>query len=382
MIDFAQFSDPSLAATLVRSLQSLASRPWRLMEVCGGQTHAIIRHGLDQLLPENIELIHGPGCPVCVTPATTIDAAIALAQLPEIILCTFGDMLRVPGTETDLQRVKATGADVRMLYSPLDALQIAADNPQREVVFFAIGFETTAPIHAQTILHAERRRLTNFSLLTALVRVPPALNALLVDPATKVDAILAAGHVCTVMGASEYDTIAARYHTPIVITGFEPIDLLWGIHQAVQQLELGQARVENAFARTAPREGNPLAQRAINRVLQETDCSWRGLGVIPNSGWRIRDQYSQFDAEQRFRVELTAVIRSKQCQLGSPAWQLPILPTCRSGEVLRGTLKPYDCAAFAVHCTPSHPLGATMVSDEGACAAYFHAGRTAPSGQH
>lgn len=382
MNDFSRFSDPNLAATLVRSLQALTSRPWRLMEVCGGQTHAIIRHGLDQLLPRNIELIHGPGCPVCVTPATTIDAAITLAQRPEVILCTFGDMLRVPGTETDLQRVKAIGGDVRVLYSPLDALQIAVDNPQRETVFFAIGFETTAPIHAQTILHAERRGLKNFSLLTALVRVPPALHALLADTTTTVDAILAAGHVCTIMGTSEYDTIAAEYHTPIVITGFEPIDLLWGIHRAVQQLERGQATVENAFARTAPNEGNPLARAAIEQVLEETDCSWRGLGTIPNSGWRIRDRYSQFDALQRFQHPLRGSDSTKKSIDAPSTPQLALLPTCRSGEVLRGTLKPYDCAAFSVHCTPSHPLGATMVSDEGACAAYFHAGRTAPAAQH
>lgn len=372
MISAQAFRDPSLAQRLLADIYQVVRRRWAIMEVCGGQTHAILKHGLDQLLPPEIELIHGPGCPVCVTPIRSIDLALHLAARPEVIFCTFGDMLRVPGSQTDLQRIKAQGGDVRILYSPLDALAVARANPARQVVFFGIGFETTAPAHALTLYRAAQEALQNFSLLTSLVRVPPALEALLSEPGNRVQAILAAGHVCTVMGLREYPPIVERYQTPIVVTGFEPIDLLEGIRRAIVQLEAGQSQLDNAYSRAVNWEGNVPAQTMIAEVFERCDRDWRGIGVIPGSGWRIRDRYAQFDAERRF---------PKAASVTAPP------SFCRSGEVLRGRLKPSECAAFGRECTPRTPLGATMVSGEGACAAYFHAGRlqtlsVIPTGGH
>ncbi len=360
MSNWEGFRDPEHARVLVRELQQIVTQRWALMEVCGGQTHAILRHGLDQLLPEEIELIHGPGCPVCVTPLSVIDRALALAASPDVIFCTFGDMLRVPGSRSDLQRIKATGGDVRILYSPLDALALARSHPEKQVVFFGIGFETTAPAHALTIHQAHRENLSNFSMLTSLVRVPPALDVLLAEPDQRVQAILAAGHVCSVMGLQEYPLLAERYRVPVVVTGFEPIDLLQGILQAVKQLKSGKSIVENAYARAVATNGNPVARSMIDEVFEETDREWRGMGIIPRSGWRIRKKYQKYDAEMRFPI----AIASSSCS-----------HLCRSGEVLRGRLKPTECEAFGRECTPRTPLGATMVSDEGACAAYYHAGK-------
>jgi hydrogenase expression/formation protein HypD len=360
MVDWNRFREPALAQKLIADLHSSVTRPWSIMEVCGGQTHAILRYGLDQLLPAGIELIHGPGCPVCVTPVEVIDHALQIAATPGVIFCTFGDMLRVPGSQTDLLRVKAAGADVRILYSPLDALELARRHPSRPVVFLAIGFETTAPAHALALRQAARESLGNFSMLVSLVRVPPALTALLEEPGHRVQAILAAGHVCSVMGIQEYPTIARLYRVPVIVTGFEPIDLLHGLHRAVQQLETGRAEVENAYGRAVADGGNPRAQAVIEDVFGECDREWRGMGRIPRSGWAIREAYRAHDAESRFpRSSLNA------CGHG----------VCRSGEVLRGRIKPTECAAFGTTCTPRTPLGATMVSDEGACAAYYNAGR-------
>jgi hydrogenase expression/formation protein HypD len=359
------FRDPALAAKLLAEMRAAVTRPWAIMEVCGGQTHAVLRHGLDQLLPPEIELVHGPGCPVCVTPVAVIDHALAIAATPGVIFCTFGDMLRVPGSRSDLQRVKAAGGDVRVLYSPLDTLAIARVNPARPVVFFGIGFETTAPAHALAVRQAHRERLSNFSVLTSLVRVPPALDALLGEANNRVRAVLAAGHVCGVMGTREYPAVAARHRVPVVVTGFEPLDLLHGILRAVRQLEAGTAEVENAYGRVVTREGNAAARAMIREVFEDADREWRGIGVIPGSGWAIRDKYRDHDAAVRF-----------------PAAPPPPVPSaCRSGEVLRGRLKPTDCAAFGRACTPRTPLGATMVSGEGACAAYYHAGKLLPLGR-
>jgi hydrogenase expression/formation protein HypD len=363
MSDSNGFCDPALAEKIVAEIHATITRPWVIMEVCGGQTHALLRHGLDQLLPKNLELLHGPGCPVCVTPVSVIDHALTIAAMTGVTFCTFGDMLRVPGSRTDLQRVKASGADVRVQYSPLDSLAIARANPSRQVVFFSIGFETTAPAHALAVHQAHREQLPNFSVLTSLVRVPPALKALLSEPDNRVRAILAAGHVCSVMGMHEYPSVAARYRVPIVVTGFEPLDLLQGILCAVKQLESGAAEVENAYRRAVTWEGNRPAQAMIAEVFEETDREWRGIGVIPRSGWTIREKYRAYDAEARFPIGPTTP---------SPN------TICRSGEVLRGRLKPSECAAFGRECTPRTPLGATMVSAEGACAAYFHAGKLLP----
>ncbi|MFJ8631971.1 hydrogenase formation protein HypD [Streptomyces sp. NPDC093568] len=351
-----EFNDPALARRLLDEIHATATRPWALMEVCGGQTHSIIRHGIDQLLPEQVELIHGPGCPVCVTPLDVIDKALAIAARPEVIFCSFGDMLRVPGTDRDLFRVKGEGGDVRVVYSPLDALELARRNPDREVVFFAIGFETTAPANAMAVHQARREGLGNFSLLVSHVRVPPAIEAIMTSPVCRVQGFLAAGHVCSVMGTAEYPRLAERFDVPLVITGFEPLDILEGIRRAVRQLERGEHRVENAYARAVRDDGNPAAIRMIEEVFEVTDRNWRGIGRIPTSGWRLTDAFRAHDAEHRFDV---AGIRTEE-----PA-------ECRSGEVLQGLIKPTECAAFGTTCTPRTPLGATMVSNEGACAAYY-----------
>ncbi len=351
-----EFQDPELARRLLDDIHATATRPWAMMEVCGGQTHSIIRHGLDQLLPEGIELIHGPGCPVCVTPLEVIDRALEIASRPEVIFCSFGDMLRVPGSDRDLFRVKSAGGDVRVVYSPLDALTIARQNPDRQVVFFGIGFETTAPPNAMTVHQAERLGIENFSLLVSHVRVPPAIEAIMSAPVCRVQAFLAAGHVCTVMGTGEYPALADRYGVPIVVTGFEPLDLLEGIRRAVHQLEEGRHEVENAYPRAVAEDGNPVARKMLDDVFEVVDRPWRGIGTIPDSGWRLSERYREYDAEHRFGV---ADIRSQESSV------------CRSGEVLQGLIKPHECSAFGTSCTPRNPLGATMVSSEGACAAYY-----------
>ena len=326
------------------------------MEVCGGQTHAILRFGLDRLLPETIELLHGPGCPVCVTPAGVIDQAIALAGRQGLILTTFGDMLRVPGTATDLLHAKAAGGDVRMVYSPLDALALARENPDREVVFFGVGFETTAPANALAVFRAKREGVRNFSLLSSHVLVPPAMAALLSSPGNRVRGFLAAGHVCAIAGTEEYEPLAEQFQVPIVVTGFEPIDILHGILETVLQLESGSARVENAYARVVRREGNPPAREMVARIFRLADREWRGLGVIPMSGLEIAEAYRDFDAAFRFDLPAARVAPDSECV---------------SGRILRGEIKPPACPAFGTRCTPEHPLGATMVSSEGACAAYY-----------
>ncbi|MFJ9543203.1 hydrogenase formation protein HypD [Streptomyces sp. NPDC101225] len=351
-----EFNDPELARRLLDDIRATVTRPWALMEVCGGQTHSIIRHGIDQLLPEQVELIHGPGCPVCVTPLEVIDKALEIASRPGVIFCSFGDMLRVPGTDRDLFRVKGEGGDVRVVYSPLDALELARRNPEREVVFFAIGFETTAPANAMAVHQARRLGLANFSLLVSHVRVPPAIEAIMTAPACRVQGFLAAGHVCSVMGTAEYPRLADRFRVPLVVTGFEPLDILEGIRRAVLQLERGEHRVENAYARAVREDGNPAAVRMIEEVFEVTDRNWRGIGPIPASGWRLTEAFRAYDAEHRFDV---GGIRTEE-----PA-------ECRAGEVLQGLIKPTGCAAFGTTCTPRTPLGATMVSSEGACAAYY-----------
>ncbi|MFF7578073.1 hydrogenase formation protein HypD [Streptomyces sp. NPDC008061] len=351
-----EFQNPDLARRLLDDIHSVVTRPWALMEVCGGQTHTIIRHGIDQLLPEQVELIHGPGCPVCVTPLEVIDKALAIASRPEVIFCSFGDMLRVPGTGRDLFRVRSEGGDVRVVYSPLDALKIAQQNPDREVVFFGIGFETTAPPNAMTVCQARRLGIANFSLLVSHVRVPPAIEAIMRSPSCRVQGFLAAGHVCSVMGTREYPELAERFRVPIVVTGFEPLDILEGVRRTVLQLERGEHTVENAYPRAVHPDGNPAALAMLDDVFEVTDRAWRGIGTIPDSGWRLSTRYRDYDAEYRFSV--TGIDTQE------PA-------ACRSGEVLQGLLKPHECEAFGTTCTPRNPLGATMVSSEGACAAYY-----------
>ncbi|MFJ1649530.1 hydrogenase formation protein HypD [Streptomyces sp. NPDC088258] len=351
-----EFSDPQLAERLLDQIHAATTRPMAMMEVCGGQTHSIIRHGIDQLLPEQIELIHGPGCPVCVTPLEIIDRALAIAARPGVIFCSFGDMLRVPGSGQDLFFVKSAGGDVRVVYSPLDALKLARENPDREVVFFGIGFETTAPANAMTVYQARRLGVRNFSLLVSHVLVPPAIAAIMESPTCRVQAFLAAGHVCSVMGTAQYPALAQRYRVPIVVTGFEPLDILEGVRRTVLQLEEGRYEMENAYPRAVRAEGNLPAMEMLRDVFEVTDRTWRGIGTIPLSGWRLAGKYAEFDAERRFDV---AAIRTAESSL------------CRSGEVLQGLIKPHACAAFGKECTPRNPLGATMVSSEGACAAYY-----------
>lgn len=354
------FRDPErvqkLAQALAHECTRTAEQPWCIMEVCGGQTHAIVRYGLDQLLPEGLELLHGPGCPVCVTPISVLDQAQELVRRGHL-LCTFGDMLRVPGSHGDLRSLKAQGGDVRMVYSPLDTLALARQNPTREVIFLAVGFETTAPANAMAAWQARAEGLNNFSLLVCHVLVPPALELILNSPGQRVQAFLAAGHVCTVMGTAEYEALIQRHPVPIVVTGFEPVDLLSGLLQAVRQLEAGQARVENAYGRAVSREGNPHAQQKIQEVFVRGPQEWRGLGSIPDSGLSLAPAFATHDARQKFGLQLTA--------------DTPGDPRCHSGEVLQGLLKPHQCPAFGRECSPEHPLGAPMVSAEGACAAYY-----------
>lgn len=351
-----EYRDGKLAQQFAREIHRLTTRPWAIMEICGGQTHAIVRFGIDELLPEQITLIHGPGCPVCVTSLDMIDKALEIAARPGVILATFGDMLRVPGSHADLLAVKAAGGDVRIVYSPLDALKIAGQSPAKEVVFFGVGFETTAPATALTVYEAARQRLSNFSVLAAHVLVPPAMEVILSSPECRVQGFLAAGHVCTVMGFEEYIPIARKYRVPVVITGFEPLDILHGVLLAVRQLEAGRAEVENAYARSVRREGNLLAQELLRRVFEVVPRQWRGVGEIPQSGLGLRNEYSAFDAGKKFGLADRRVEESADCH---------------SGLVLQGRIKPPGCPAFGNPCTPEHPLGAPMVSGEGACAAYF-----------
>jgi hydrogenase expression/formation protein HypD len=355
-----EYRDPAAANKLRQALRTATTRPWTIMEVCGGQTHTIVKYGIDELLPPGIELVHGPGCPVCVTPLELIDKAIAIASRPEVIFCSFGDMLRVPGSRRDLLAVKAAGGDVRIVYSPLDCLRIAEQNPDRTVVFFAVGFETTSPSNAMAVWQAKHRGIKNFAVLVSHVLVPPAMTAILSSPTNRVQGFLGAGHVCTVMGYEEYEPLADRFNIPIVITGFEPLDLLEGVYRCIRMLEEGRSGVENQYARAVHREANPGALRLIRDVFEITDRKWRGIGTIPQSGFRLSPAYADFDAEQRFAVDSVSVEESD---------------VCISGQILQGLKKPRHCPAFGKTCTPENPLGATMVSSEGACAAYYHYGR-------
>jgi hydrogenase expression/formation protein HypD len=355
-----EYRDPELARRLLDELRAVATAPWTIMEVCGGQTHTIVRQGIDELLPAGIRMIHGPGCPVCVTPLAMVDKAVAIAGTPGVIFTSYGDMLRVPGSAGDLLGVRARGGDVRVVYSPLEAVGLARANPDRQVVFFAVGFETTAPANAMAVLHAARTGVANFSVLVSHVLVPPAITAIMDAPDNEVCAFLAAGHVCAVMGYTEYEPIAARYRVPIVVTGFEPLDLIEGILMAVRQLEQGRAEVENQYARAVRRSGNTTARDAIRQVFTVSGRTWRGIGEIPDSGLALAPGYAGFDAERRFAVDgLTAAEH----------------PSCIAGDILRGTRVPTDCAAYGTACTPRTPLGAPMVSAEGTCAAYHSAGR-------
>lgn len=351
-----EYRDPKLAKQLAQHIHKITTRPWVIMEVCGGQTHAIVKFGIDALLPDKIELVHGPGCPVCVTPLEMIDRALAIASLKNVIFCSFGDMLRVPGSKTDLLSVKAQGGDVRIVYSPLDALKIAAQNPEKETVFFAVGFETTAPANAMAVAQAKARGVNNFSLLVSHVLVPPAMEAILSSPTNRVQGFLAAGHVCTVMGYTQYAPIASKYKVPIVVTGFEPLDILQGIDMCIEQLEGGRHEVENQYVRTVKQGGNRSAQQLISEIFCIVPRYWRGIGEIPQSGFGLKDQYRDYDAQIRFNIGDIKPQESHQCI---------------SGLILQGVKKPYECPAFRGACTPEHPLGATMVSSEGACAAYY-----------
>ena len=355
-----EYRDEAAARAVVKTIEKTVRSKWALMEVCGGQTHSIVKYGIDRMLPREIELLHGPGCPVCVTPLEMIDRAHAVAAHPGVIFCSFGDMLRVPGSRGDLLALKARGSDIRIVYSPLDAVRLAARHPDRQVVFFAIGFETTAPANAMAVWQAKRQGLRNFSLLVSHVLTPPMLSAILQAPGNRVQAFLGPGHVCTVMGTREYEPIAARYGVPIVITGFEPLDLLQGILLAVRQLEEGRAGVENAYGRVVSPPGNPSARALVDEVFEVCDRKWRGIGIIPKSGLRLCFEYRVHDAEKIFELEDLATCES---------------PLCISGQILKGLKKPADCPAFGKACTPDTPLGATMVSAEGACAAYYAYGR-------
>ena len=355
-----EYRDPVAAGKLQRAIAKVTTRPWTLMEVCGGQTHTIVRYGIDELLPPGVTLVHGPGCPVCVTPLELIDKAIAIASQSGVIFCSFGDMLRVPGSKGNLFSVRASGGDVRIVYSPLDCLEIAERNPDRTVVFFAVGFETTAPANATAVWQAKRRGLTNFAVLVSHVLVPPAIRTILSSPSNRVQAFLAAGHVNTVVGFEEYELLANEFQIPIVVTGFEPLDLLEGIYRSIQMLERGEVGVHNQYARSVQRLGNRRAQQIVAEVFETIDRAWRGIGVIRASGLQLRSDFAEFDAEQRFSV---GGIATAECE------------RCISGLILQGIRKPHECVAFGRDCTPEHPLGATMVSSEGACAAYYHYGR-------
>lgn len=351
-----EYRDPEAAQRLAESIQRVTTRPWTIMEVCGGQTHAIVKFGIDELLPSEITLLHGPGCPVCVTPVEQINKAIEIASRQEVIFTSFGDMLRVPGTEKDLLSVKALGGDIRVVYSPLDALKIAQQNPEKQIVFFGVGFETTAPANAMAVYQAHKLGIENFSILISQVTVPPAIEAILSSPNNRVDSFLAAGHVCTIMGYDAYYPITEKYKVPIVVTGFEPLDILQGIYMCIKQLEEGRTEVENQYARAVQQSGNEQAQKIIEEVFRTSDRKWRGIGEIPASGLNLKEPYTKYDAEKRFSVDALTAEEDTECI---------------SGLILQGIKKPHECPAFGTRCTPEHPLGATMVSGEGACAAYY-----------
>ncbi len=352
-----EFRDARLSAHYLDLIKKTVTRPWTIMEVCGGQTHSLVKNGILDVLPKEINMVHGPGCPVCVTPLNLIDKAVYLAEREGVILCSFGDMLRVPGSKKSLLEAKAAGADVRVLYSPLEAVRIAQQHPDRQVVFFAVGFETTAPANALSVIHAHKLGLKNYSILASHVLVPPAIEAIMEDPESKVDGFLAAGHVCTIMGTLEYYPLVERFKVPIVVTGFEPVDLLQGIYLVVRQLERGEARLENQYSRMVREEGNPAAQEIIFEVFEVTDRPWRGMEVIPMSGYRIKEKYADYDAERKFHIDLEAVAENEECI---------------AGEIMKGIKKPFECPHFGRRCHPGNPLGAPMVSSEGACAAYYH----------
>ena len=353
----SEYRDPELVQSYLEQIHRVTTGPWTLMEICGGQTHSLVKNGILEMLPNKITMVHGPGCPVCVTSVSVIDEAIFLAMQPNTILCSFGDMLRVPGSKKSLLEAKAEGADVRILYSPLEAVQLAKQNPDKEVVFFAVGFETTAPANALSIVHADQMSILNYSILASHVLVPPAMEAILSDKENKIDAFLAAGHVCTIMGTDEYHPVAEKYKCPIVVTGFEPVDLLQGILMAVEQLENNTHIVENQYARSVQREGNRMAQDTIQKVFSVSDRVWRGIGKIPQSGYEVNDQYKNFNARIKFDIDIPFVEENK---------------ACISGEIMKGLKKPKQCPNFGTLCKPEHPLGAPMVSSEGACAAYYH----------
>jgi hydrogenase expression/formation protein HypD len=357
MKHLSEYRDAALVTELVDGIKAITTKPWTIMEVCGGQTHSLVKNGILDMLPKEITMVHGPGCPVCVTPISIIDEAIALSKKPEVILCSFGDMLRVPGSEKSLLEAKSEGADVRIVYSPLDAVKLAKENPDREVVFFAVGFETTAPANALSVIQADKSGIKNYSILASHVLVPPAMEAILSDPETTVNAFLAAGHVCTIMGIDEYYPIAEKYKVPIVVTGFEPVDLLQGIYMTVKQLEAGESKVENQYARVVQREGNLLAKDAIDKVFDVSDRDWRGIGTIPSSGWEVSNRYQPYNARKKFNLQ---PMEAKENQ------------NCIAGEIMKGKKKPFDCPLFGKACNPEHPQGAPMVSSEGSCAAYYH----------
>ncbi|MEM0932225.1 MAG: hydrogenase formation protein HypD [Bacteroidota bacterium] len=353
----SEYRDPELAREYLEEIENTVSRPWSIMEVCGGQTHSLVKNGIIEMLPKAITMVHGPGCPVCVTPLKLIDKAVHLALEKQVILCSFGDMLRVPGSQKSLLEAKAEGADIRILYSPLEAVKIAEDHPNRQVVFFAVGFETTAPANALSVLHAHRKGLTNYSILASHVLVPPAIKAVIDDDESRIDGFLAAGHVCTIMGNAEYHPLSATYKVPIVVTGFEPLDVLQGILMVVRQLEQSKSEVENQYARIVREEGNVEAQKVIHEVFEVQNQTWRGIGEIPESGYAVRPKYAMHDATKKFEVAIE---------------EAPENPKCISGLIMKGIKKPFQCSQFGKKCTPAFPLGAPMVSSEGACAAYYH----------
>ncbi|WP_339654429.1 hydrogenase formation protein HypD [uncultured Maribacter sp.] len=353
----SEYRDPELAKKYLEEIKKTVTQPWSIMEVCGGQTHSLVKNGIIEMLPKTVTMIHGPGCPVCVTPLNIIDKAIHLALEENVILCSFGDMLRVPGSKKNLLEAKAEGADIRILYSPLEAVRIAEDNPEKEVVFFAVGFETTAPANALSVIHAHRKELKNYSILTSHVLVPPVIKAVIDDEESKIDGFLAAGHVCTIMGNSEYHPLSKTYEVPIVVTGFEPLDVLQGILMVVRQLEANEAQVENQYARIVKEEGNPEAQKMIHQIFEIKNQVWRGIGEIPDSGYQVRPEYADFDAKRKFKIEIP---------------EAPENPDCISGQIMKGLKKPFECSQFGKKCKPTNPLGAPMVSSEGACAAYYH----------
>ena len=353
----SEYRDPELAKQYLEEIKNTVTQPWSIMEVCGGQTHSLVKNGIIEMLPKEVTMIHGPGCPVCVTPLRLIDKAVHLALQENVILCSFGDMLRVPGSKKSLLEAKAEGGDVRILYSPLEAVKIAEDNPDKEVVFFAVGFETTAPANALSVVHAHRKNLKNYSILASHVLVPPAMKAVINDEESKIDGFLAAGHVCTIMGNAEYHPLSEEFKVPIVVTGFEPLDVLQGILMVIRQLEQHKAQVENQYSRIVKEEGNPNAQHMINEVFEIQNQTWRGIGEIPESGYGIKEKYAQFDAIKKFEIDIEEV---------------PENPECISGQIMKGIKKPFECAQFGKKCKPTNPLGAPMVSSEGACAAYYH----------